>query len=199
MRDFDSKKFQFTQNLKSHLSSLINCPLNQLLFSFRILGLHQTKPTIMEPQTQDTQLFQLQVDASTSNSLRSAASWGKILGILGIIFGVLFIIIGIMVRSAMTTALNEYNDYPGYRGSTSGMASFGMAIYIVMGIMTIIGSIFVLNFGNKAAAALRTNDNIMLGSSLNNLRNYFAFWGVLMIIGLLLTIIGMAGGAMTSF
>ncbi len=153
----------------------------------------------MEPQTQDTQLFQLQVDPQTGNSLRSAASWGKILGILGIIFGVLFIIIGIMVRSAMTTAFNEYNDYPGYRGSTSGMASFGMAIYIVMGIMTIIGSIFALNFGNKAAAALRTNDNIMLGSSLNNLRNYFAFWGVLMIIGLLLTIIGIAGGAMTSF
>jgi hypothetical protein len=73
-----------------------------------------------------------------------------------------------------------------------------MAMYIAIGVVIIIGSIFPLMFGNKASAALRSNDANGLRSSFSSLRNYFAFWSILMIIGLLLTIIGIAGGAMRS-
>lgn len=143
----------------------------------------------------DSSLFQLSIDGNTGASLRSAASWGKVLGILGIIFGILFIIIGVLVKTATSSTFSEYNDY-NYRGSASTLGSVGMVMYLLMGIFTILGSVFALNFGNKAATALRSNDAVTLTSSLNNLRNYFAFWSILMIIGLLLTIIGIAGGAM---
>ena len=89
-----------------------------------------------------------------------------------------------------------FDDY-GYRGSTSTAANIGMTFYIIMGVITIIGSIFPLSFGGRASAALRANDSAQLRSSFSALRNYFAFWAVLMILGLLLVIIGIAGGSMT--
>jgi hypothetical protein len=153
----------------------------------------------MEPLTQNSSLFQLNIDANVGMSLRGAASWAKVLGILGIIFAILFIAVGILVQSAINSA-SPYDGFEGYspRTSTSTIANFGMAMYIGMGVLTLIGSIFALNFGSKASTAIRANDGNSLRSSFNQLRNYFAFWSILMILGLLLTIIGIAGGAMSN-
>ena len=42
-------------------------------------------------QNQNTSLFQLNLDAQNSYTLRSAASWAKVLGIVGLIMGILFV------------------------------------------------------------------------------------------------------------
>lgn len=146
------------------------------------------------PPNPNTSLFQLNLDASNSNTLRSAASWAKVLGVLGIIFGILFLAIAFLVQNALSTTRGGLDNF-GYEGSTSMIANFGMGIYICMGVLTIIGSIFALIFGNKISSALRTNDPYTLRGGFAGLRNYFAFWGILMIIGLILMIIGIASGA----
>ncbi|MBK5270661.1 MAG: hypothetical protein JJE22_06570 [Bacteroidia bacterium] len=146
------------------------------------------------PPIQNTSLFQLNLDANNSSTLRSAASWAKVLGILGIIFGVLFLGLAFLVQNALSSSRGGLEGF-GYQGSTGMMANFGMGIYIGVGVLTIIGSIFALNFGNKITSALRTNDQYTLKGGFAALRNYFAFWGILMIIGLLLVIISIAGGA----
>ena len=148
-------------------------------------------------EQQNTSLFQLNIDANVGMALRSAASWGRVIGILGIIFGVLLISAGIMVQAYMSSSrYGGFDDY-GYPGTRSTAANMGMFFYLISGILTIIGSIFPLTFGGKASTALRSNDPEKLRSSFSSLRNYFAFWAILMILGLLLTIIGIAGGAMT--
>ena len=51
-----------------------------------------------------TSLFQLNLDAANSYTLRSAASWAKVLGIVGIIIGILFFGIGLLVQSAISSS-----------------------------------------------------------------------------------------------
>lgn len=148
----------------------------------------------MEP-TQNTSLFQLNLDANNSFTLRSAASWAKVTAILGLVFGILFIAIGFLVQNAVRN--NPYSRYDDdeYRGSANileNMGTAGMVIYIFFGVLVIIGSIFALNFGNKISTALRTNDQNTLRSGFSAIRNYFAYWSILMIICLLLMIIGIA-------
>jgi len=147
----------------------------------------------MEP-TQNTALFQLNVDANSGYTLKSASSWARILGILGIIFGILFILVGIMWQQAMNRA-GATDVYGGYRRSTTMLGNAGMIFYIVCGLLTIIGSVFALNFANKTSIALRTNDPNSLRAGFAGIRNYFAFWTILMIIGLLLGVIAVASGS----
>jgi magnesium-transporting ATPase (P-type) len=146
---------------------------------------------------QNTSLFQLNLDATNSSTLRSAASWAKVVGIIGIIFGILFFFVAVMVQYALNNA-NAAGELEGfrYKTNTSMMANVGMGIYICMGVLTIVGSVFAINFGSKISSALRTNDQNTLRSGFAGLRNYFAFWGVLMIIGLLLMILGIMSGSM---
>jgi hypothetical protein len=153
----------------------------------------------MEQQPQSSSpLFQLNVDANTGYTLKSAASWGRLLGILGIIFGVLFIVAGIMVQQTLTRTAS-YQDFGGYGSRSASMiGNAGMIAYIIMGVITLVGSIFALNFGNKAAAAIRTNDQNSLRASFAAVRNYFAFWSILMIIGLLFCIIALVQGGFTA-
>lgn len=146
-------------------------------------------------QNQNTSLFQLNLDAQNSYTLRSAASWAKVLGICGMILGILFVILGIMVQAAISRY--ESLDY-GYRYRSSGMSmgtlgNIGMAFYIVVGLVFVITSIFAINAGNKINGGLRTNDQATLNAGFAGVRNYFAFWAIIMIILLLLVLLGVAG------
>ncbi|HEY6062655.1 MAG TPA: hypothetical protein VIV35_03545 [Chitinophagaceae bacterium] len=141
-------------------------------------------------QNQNTSLFQLNLDAQNSYTLRSAASWGRVLGIVGIILGILFVILGIMVQQA----ISRYGGY-GVRGgiSAGALGNAGMAIYLVIGLVMIISSIFALNAGSKISLALKTNDQAALNGGFAGIRNYFAIWSIVIIILLLFLLIGVLG------
>lgn len=138
-------------------------------------------------QTQNTSLFSLNLDAQNSYTLRSMASWSKVLGVVGLILGILFILLGILVQQAM----NQYG-YRSYRSggfSASAIGNAGMAVYVVLGLVMIVTSVFALNSGNKINAALRANDQAALSAGFANARNYFAFWAIIIIIILLFVLI----------
>jgi magnesium-transporting ATPase (P-type) len=141
-------------------------------------------------------LFQLNLDAGNSYTLKSAASWAKVLAVCGLIIGILCIVAGLFVQNLMSNYSfnNRYNDeLSGDRVRTA--TTIGMVMYIIIGLVFVISSIFALNFGNKITRALRTNDQYSLSSGFSAVRNYFAFWAILMIIMLLLMLIGVAGAA----
>lgn len=143
-------------------------------------------------QNQNTSLFSLNLDAQNSYTLRSMASWSKVLGWVGLILGILFIFLGIMVQQQ----LSQYGGYRSYRSggiSASTIGNYGMAVYVVLGLIFVITSIFAINAGGKINAALRANDQAALSSGFANARNYFAFWAVLIIIMLLLVLLGILG------
>ncbi len=142
-------------------------------------------------QNQNTSLFSLNLDAQNSYTLRSMASWSKVLGVVGMIMGVLFILLGILVQQAM----NQYGGRAYRSGgfSASAIGNAGMAVYVIMGIIMIVTSVFALNAGNKINAALRANDQAALSAGFANARNYFAFWAILIIIMLLLLLVSILG------
>ena len=143
-------------------------------------------------QNQTSSLFQLNLDAQNSYTLRSTASWAKVLAVCSIILAVLFVILGIVVQQK----LSSYGGYGRYRGSGLSSGDFGAAglvAYVIMGLIYGVSGIFALNAGNKITAGLKTNNMEVLNAGFAGARNFFALWAILMIIVLLLLLITLAG------
>ncbi|MGB3008268.1 MAG: hypothetical protein WBC06_17265 [Chitinophagaceae bacterium] len=143
-------------------------------------------------QNQNSSLFSLNLDAQNSYTLRSAASWARVLGIAGLILGVLFILLGIMVQQTVS----KYGGYSSYRTSglsANAIGNAGLAVYVIIGLMFVISSIFAINGGNKITTGLKTNDQASLSAGFAGVRNYFAFWAIITIIMLLFVFIGLLG------
>lgn len=144
-------------------------------------------------QNPNTSLFQLNLDANTGYTLRSAASWAKVLGWVGIIVSVLLFVIAVLFQTAMSESGGRYYDEDFGGGKMIG--NMGLILYVIVGLLYLISSLFALNFGNKVARALKTNDQVALNSGFAAARNLFAFWAILMILALLLMIISVASMA----
>jgi hypothetical protein len=138
-------------------------------------------------------LFGLNLDIANSYNLRTSGSWAKVLGVVGIILGAIFIII----FSITLSQLNSYDSSYSYRReglddifsrSRSG-ASFMIWIFILTGVLFIVGGIFSYNFGQKIGNALRTNDQNGLNAAFAALRNYFALRSIVLIVLLLLVLV----------
>src|SRR5579885_3482737 len=127
-------------------------------------------------------LFQLNIDTNAHQTLRSAATWSKVLGIVGIILGGLFFLLGFIMQSA-TKGNAEFGE------NATLVRNVGMTVYIIFGLVMVISSIFLLIFSNKIGTALRSNDQYSLTAGFAAARNYFAFWAILCIIFLLLFIL----------
>jgi hypothetical protein len=146
-----------------------------------------------------TSLFQMNIDAQNSYHLRSAASWGKVLGVVGITLGIVFCIL-----CAIT--LSKLNSYGGssYRYRRSGLSDMfgggsaaetkmGLWMLIITGIIFILGGVFSYNFGNKVTRALKSNDQLGLNAGFAALRSYYAVRSITLILILLLFFVGFAG------
>lgn len=155
-----------------------------------------------ETPNSTTSLFQMNLDAQNSYNLRNAASWGKVLGVVGIILGILFCVLCAIAMSK----LDSY-DSRGYRGRNSGFSEIfgggslaatktGLWIMILTGIIFILGGMFSYSFGNKVNLALKSNDQQGLNQGFAALRNYYAVRSITLILILLLFLIGFAGSGM---
>lgn len=141
-------------------------------------------------QNQNSSLFQLNLDAQNSYTLRSAASWAKVLGICGIIVGVLFVVFGLMLQQNL-----RLDDYESRRSGISANAfgNAGLVGNLIMALIFIISSVFAMNAGNKINRGLKTNDQETLNAGFAGARNYFAFWAIMMILMLILMFLGLVG------
>jgi hypothetical protein len=145
----------------------------------------------------DSSLFQLNLEPDNSPALRGAASWARVLAITGIAFGILFFAIGISFKSQQSditwsdygtlTELKEYNQ------KLRMAATIRMLSCVLTGLVFIVSSIFALSFSNRIRRALRSNDQPLLAAGFAAVRNYFAFWSVLMILMLLLAVLAGLG------
>jgi predicted DNA repair protein MutK len=156
-----------------------------------IILLYQPKLNFMDMENKP--LFGLTIEGNTANTISSSVQWGRILAICGIILGVLFVIFGIVFQVMMSRATSGFGGFEsdGMSRSMALGAGVGMVMYILMGGLTIVGNIFLLNYANKTGTALKTNDSAMLNSGFAGLRNYFAFWAIIMIISLLFMLLGL--------
>lgn len=135
----------------------------------------------------------MNLDAQNSYTLRSTASWAKVLGIVSIIIAILCVIMGIVLQQAVSRYGGDFDRYRGSGFSSGSLGNMGLAVYVIMGLLYGLSGMFALNAGNKINAGLRSNSMEMLNGGFAAARNFFAFWAILMILFLLLILIGLLG------
>jgi hypothetical protein len=143
-------------------------------------------------QDNNSSLFQMNLDAGNSYTLRSAASWAKVTGVAGILIG-LFLVISFIA------ALIQISNQSPYEYNEDGMGSVflgldngrktGIWTMILAGMIFIVGGIFSFSFGNKIGTALKASNQEMLNNGFAALRNYYALRGIVMIIVILLILL----------
>jgi hypothetical protein len=139
--------------------------------------------------TVQSNLFDLQVDQTAMAYLRDAARWAKFLSVAGFIFCGLFVVVAILVMSLLSTLFNSVG--------ASGVAGIGAVpiafVYILIAILNFFPCLYLYNFAVKMQLALAGNDQEQLNTSFRNMRAFYRFVGVMMIVGLGFFLLGILG------
>lgn len=121
-------------------------------------------------------LFDLQIDQPVTTYLGETAKWAKFLAIVGFVFCGIMAIIAVFAGSLMSTAF-------GSMGGDGGMSGiFVTLLYLVIAALYFFPCLYLFHFANKMQRALRQNDQGSLTDSFRNLKSCYKFLGILMII-----------------
>jgi hypothetical protein len=130
--------------------------------------------------TSTSNLFELQIDQTATVYLRDAARWAKFLAVAGFVFCALFIVVAILAVTLLSSLFNSMGvSSPGLAGMGGGVVAF---VYIGIALVNFFPCLYLYNFAARAQQALRNNDQEQLIASLRNMRAFYRFVGVLMII-----------------
>ena len=139
-------------------------------------------------------LFQLNLDIANSYSLRSAGSWAKVVGVVGIVVGILFIMIAVITLNPPPATYGGGKEgFEDLLATDKTAAGLGAAIFIITGVIFIISAIFSFSFGSRILNALKSNDQNGLERGFAALRNYYALRAIVLIIIALILLISFAG------
>lgn len=137
--------------------------------------------------TNESTLFELQIDHNGSAYLKEAARWAKFLAIVG------FVCIGLLVIIALFAGA-VLSSFSSFAGPASGAArtsgAFLTVIYILIAVLYFFPCLYLYNFAAKAQVALRGNDQEQLNQSLKNLKAMLRYMGILTIIWLCFVLLG---------
>ncbi len=128
----------------------------------------------MEDQSQfDT--FELQVNETAIEYLRSSAKWSMFLAIMG------FIGIGFMILGALAIA-TVGSLGGGMMGGIPGMQTGIAIIYIVMALLYFSPIYYLYKYASDMKNALNQKDNELLTNSLGYLKSHHKFLGISIIV-----------------
>lgn len=129
------------------------------------------------------------VDSSINGHLKETAVWGKFLSIVGFIYSGL-IVVGAIFAGSMLSKLSGAAS----GGSTGLVAGGTVAImYSLIAGVVFFMSTYLFRFARKTSVALAANDQEMLIESFKNLKIYFRFAGIITIIALIFSVLGIIG------
>ncbi|MDR1390156.1 MAG: hypothetical protein LBJ31_09310 [Treponema sp.] len=126
--------------------------------------------------------------------LKAAAPWARFIGIVGFVFCGILGLLAIVISVAGV-------QVPGLLGVVGSAVSF----FYLLGVAAIMffPSLFAFRFGRRVQNFLRTDDSTELEEALRNDKSRYKFYGILYIIMLGFTalglILGIIGGIITAF
>ena len=120
--------------------------------------------------------------------LSQSARWTNFLAIIGFIFSGLAIVAGLFAGSFISAMSNTGDDF-----LPAGMGWLFGFIYVLMGLLYFFPSLYLLKFSQKSKSALLFNNSDDLNLALENQKSFFKFWGILVILSLVLYIPLMLG------
>ena len=130
---------------------------------------------------QQENLFDLHLDQQSVNYLSETARWSRLLSIIGFIYCGLMAIVGLFFGSMMSRMM-----MPGMGGTDTALAGVGTAFLsffiILMSLIFFFPAYYLYSFSSKMRRALRNNDQAVLTDSLKNLKSFFKFYGIIVIV-----------------
>jgi hypothetical protein len=135
-------------------------------------------------------LFSLSIDPVTKDHLSETARWARFLSVTGMIFLVMGIILGL--SGIWLTSMNTPTDFEGDSGMyPTGALGVMMAAYMfVIAVVWFFPLMYLYRYAGKMRVALNGNDQQALNTAFQNLKMCMRYVGIVTIILLALTIIG---------
>jgi hypothetical protein len=141
----------------------------------------------MEPST-ESNLFELQLDHEATGYLGETARWAKFFAILGFIFCGIVALCAISGKTSFTNSFHSPDETSiTYTYSNSIFASI---IFFIMAVIYFFPSLYMFRYASKMKTALKNNDQLLLNQSLRNLKSWFRFTGILIIVSIGLMLLG---------
>ncbi|HEY6901451.1 MAG TPA: hypothetical protein VI233_12440, partial [Puia sp.] len=140
--------------------------------------------------TPSSGLFELSIDSAANGHLKEAARWAKFLAIVGFIFCAFFLLFAVVAGSLLPGLFNTMGTQ-GLSGSSFSVVI--IVIYSGLAAINFFPCLYLFKFASKMQIALRDNDQEQMVRSFRNIRAFFRFVGMLMIIALCFWAIGLLG------
>jgi hypothetical protein len=140
---------------------------------------------------QDNLLSELAIDASGAQHIRSIASWGKFLSIIGFIACALIMIVALFAGTIMASP-DSYGSYG------SGMGALLTVVYLIFGALYFIPTLFLFQASVKLRSAIDGTDQQLLNEGLGKMKSCFKFWGVFTIVIISLYLLAFLFGGMAA-
>jgi hypothetical protein len=128
----------------------------------------------MEPSSG---LFELQLDQPSINYLSEAARWCRFLSIIGFIYCGFMVIFGLFFSTVM-----KMMPTVGDTGMSAVGTSFLGVFIIIISLIMFFPALYLWNFSSKIRKAFSNNDQPLLTESLKNLKSFFKFYGIILIV-----------------
>ena len=105
------------------------------------------------------------------------AKWAKIIAIIMIVVSVL-IVLTVILGSTYISSMVGMRGFQGIPGLA------GLIIFLVLGVATLIfiPNFYLLKHANATRNALSSGNESMLTEAFENLKSYFKFWGIFLVI-----------------
>lgn len=126
----------------------------------------------------------LQVDFIGSQQLSDTSNWAKFLGIAFISLAGLILLLLLTSWNKLKESINE---------ATNNGNQIVLTIFIVVAVATVILIVlmyFLIRAFNRIKRSIRTKDQNLFNSGLEDLKIYFTMYGVISIILLIIKVIG---------
>ncbi len=122
----------------------------------------------------------MEIDGSIMSVLNETRKWTKFIAILGFIGIAFLVLMGLFFGTFFSSMMESIPQ------KTTFLATTMSITYIIMAIVFFFPILYLLNFSNKMKIALYYNNQEALYEAFNNLKRYYKFKGILIIIGLLI-------------
>ena len=121
----------------------------------------------------------LQLDPDIAAAFQSAAKWARFIAIVFFVF-IAFIALILLAAVAMNTGFNTLGDVdPGLQ--------FGLLMLFLIPFTLVVIQLY--RFANRTRDAIQRQDQEMLNRGLRSLRTYLAVYGILSILGIVVSVI----------
>jgi len=133
----------------------------------------------MEPSIENRKI---EIEQDTLNDLNTTRKWAMFLAIIGFILLGLVIVVGVIAG----TFLSAFSEGKTNAGITGPLVLIPL---LLLAIVYYFPVLFLFRFSKHTAHAVKTLDKLELHKAIRNLKSYFVYIGILIIIGLLFYVV----------